>query len=109
MPFIFQFSHQLGNNLGIGLASEGNIAEIFVFDLGIIIDNSIMHNENFFVLVVVRMAISFIYLAAGCPSSVSDSNCGTNWLLGELLDKSLNTVQSRSVISFLCEFAQHFS
>jgi hypothetical protein len=57
-----------------------------------IVDYSIVNNEDFFILVVMRMTISLIDLAAGCPSGMGDSNCRADGFLGELVDKSFDAI-----------------
>ena len=108
MTFVLQFSHQLGHNLCVSLASESYIWQIFVFDLGMIVNDSIVDQENFLVLVIVRVTVPFVDLTTCCPSCMSDTNCWVNRLLIEFLNESLNTIKTRRRISLFSELTEHF-
>lgn len=92
MALILELSHYLSHNLSIGLTSESDITEVFVFNLWVIIDYSIVHDKYFFILVVVRMTVFFTDLPTSCPSGMSDSDCWADGLFGEFIDKSLNAI-----------------
>lgn len=92
VAFIFQFAHKLCHHFCVSFASEIYVTQVFVFNLTMVIDDSIVNDENFLILVGVWMAISLIYLTTSGPSCVGNSDCGVYCLLGELVDKSLNAI-----------------
>lgn len=57
-----------------------------------IIDYSIVDDENFLVLIVVRMAVSFTNFTASGPSGMGDTHCGADGLFGELVNESFYAV-----------------
>ena len=57
-----------------------------------IIDDSIVNNKNFLILVVVRVAVSLTHLTASGPSCMSDSHGWADRLFGELVDQSLYAI-----------------
>lgn len=107
MSFVFQFSHQLCDNLSVGLASESYITEIFVFDFGMVVNDPVMDDENFFILVKVGVTISLVDLSTSCPSGMSNSDSGVDGLFGELVDKSLNAIQTNRGVCFFRKLAKH--
>lgn len=92
MALIFQLAHELSHHFSVSFASESYIAQVFIFDLGMVIDDSIVDDENFLVLVVVRVAISLVYLTTSGPSRVGDSNCRFDRFFSELVHESLNAI-----------------
>jgi hypothetical protein len=75
MSLILELTHQLSDYLSIGLTSEGDITEVLALDLRVIIDYSVVDDEYFLVLVVVRVAVSFADLSTCSPSGMGDSHC----------------------------------
>lgn len=108
VAFVFQFSHKLGHDLCVSLAAESYIGQILVFDLGMIVNDSIVNQENFLVLVIVRVTVPFVDLTACRPSCMSDTNCWVNRLLIELLNESLNTIKTRRRITLFSKLTEHF-
>jgi hypothetical protein len=104
MSLILELSHQLSDYLRVGLTSKGDITEVFALDLRMIIDYSIVNDEYFLVLVIVRVTVSFADFTASGPSGMGNSNCGANGLFSELIDQSLYAIETRYIISFLREF-----
>jgi len=92
VSLFLEFSKELSNNFTISLTSEVDIRKIFVLDFRMIVNDAIMDKENSFILVIVRVAISFVHLSTCSPSCVCDTNRRVDTLFRELLDKSLNTV-----------------
>ncbi len=86
MSFPFQFAHQLGDNLSVGLASKLHIGQVFSFDFRMIINYSIVNEEDFFIFVVVGVGISLVHLAACGPSGMGYANSGVYGLGCELLN-----------------------
>ncbi len=82
----FQFAHQLGHNLSVGLASKLHIRQVFSFDFRMVINNSIVNEEDFLILVIVGVGISLVHLSACGPSGMGYAD-GWVYCLGcELLN-----------------------
>jgi len=109
VSFILEFAHQLSNNFCISLASKIHLRKVFVFDFGMIVNNTIVNKKYFLILVVVRMTVSFIYLTTSCPSGMSNSNSWTDRFFCEFIDKSLNAIKTWLTISLFRKLAHHFS
>jgi hypothetical protein len=86
MSFPFQFAHQLGNNLSVSLASKLHIGQVFSFDFRMIINYSIVNEEDFFIFVVVGVGISLVHLAACRPSGMGYADGGVYGLGCEFLN-----------------------
>jgi hypothetical protein len=94
VPFILELTHQLSDYLSVCLTSECDITQVFVLDFRVVIDYSIVDDVNFFVLVVMRMAVSFAHLTASGPSGMGDSHCRADGFFGEFIDESFNAIQT---------------
>lgn len=95
------------NNFSISFASEVDFWQVFIFDFSMIVDDSIMDEEYFLILVVVWVTVSFVNLTTCCPSGVGNSHCGVDWLFGEFIHQFLYAVHSWWAISLLCKLAYH--
>lgn len=108
MSLVLKLAHQLRHDLSICFTSESYIRKIFVFYFRVVINDSVMNEVYFFVLITVRMTISLIYLSTSCPTSMSNSYCRLNRFICELLYQSLDAVKTGRTISFLRKLSQHF-
>lgn len=79
-------SQELNNNFGIGAAGEFDIAEVLIFNGGVVGDDAVMDQVDLMRFIEVRMGVAVYFLAAGCPAGVGDAASGHSCLLHDFLN-----------------------
>jgi hypothetical protein len=85
-PFLSFQRKILHYYLSISLTCKFNMTKIPILQLGMICYYPIMNQENFSLLVEMRMRVTIYLLPAGCPARMCDSTCCKSSLWHDLVD-----------------------
>ena len=91
--FTLELSNQLGYNLAVSLTIKDYVIEVFLFDLAMTADYSIVNDESRSVRTEVRMGVSGNFLSTSGPTCMTDTDVGSCNIIANLFDEAVDTVK----------------